>query len=238
LRYYASGWHGPGRGYDPSFAEFTIVFNLIANALVPFTALVYASGLIQDEIEEQTITYLLIRPLPRWSIYLAKLLATLIVTAGLAAAFTALTYVVVGWGQPDYWASGALARMFKTIALFVLSLTAYDALFGLLSMLMRRAIILGIGYIILLEMVVANIDFVIRKGTVMYYFRVMCERWMHISEMSQVPGMSLTFFIDFDTAPSLRACLMTLSLASAVLIALACYLMSSREFRVKTPEGS
>lgn len=240
FRYYGVGWPAPDQSkvYAPALAELALIFNLIPQTLLPLTALVFASGMIQDEVEEQTITYLLIRPLPRWSIYLAKLLATLVVTIGLTAFGTAIVYLAIGWNQPDYWASGAAVRMFKTIALFSLSLTAYNAIFGLLSLLMRRAILLGIGYIILIEVVVANIDFVIRKATVMYYFRVLCERWMPIADIWKASDQPFTYNIDFATAPSLRACLMTVTIASVVFVASACYLMNVREFRVKTPEGS
>jgi ABC-2 type transport system permease protein len=237
-RQYTLGWRGHALGYSPSFAEFTLILNLIPQALVPLTALVYASGMIQDELEEQTITYLLIRPLPRWSIYVAKLLATLVVTIGLTAACTALTYAVIGWDQPDYWKDGATARMLKTIAIFAVTLTVYNSLFGVVSLLMKRALLLGVGYIILLEGVVSNIDFMVRKLTVMYYFRVLSERWMNVSTMSGIPGVELTYNIDFATAPSFGEALATLSIASAIVVGLACYVMSTREFRVKTPEGS
>ena len=46
-------------------------FNLIPHALAPLAALFYAAGIIQDEVEEQTLTYLLLRPLPRWALYLS-----------------------------------------------------------------------------------------------------------------------------------------------------------------------
>ncbi len=46
---------------------------MIPQALVPITALVFASGMISDEVEEQTLTYLLIRPVPKSVIYLVKL---------------------------------------------------------------------------------------------------------------------------------------------------------------------
>src|SRR5260370_36295811 len=59
------------RAADPTvklaIPEFGLLFMLMPHALVPITALLYASGMIQDEIEEQTLTYLLIRPLPKWS---------------------------------------------------------------------------------------------------------------------------------------------------------------------------
>lgn len=230
MRYTNSGWNGPTSGYETDFAESILIFNLIPQALLPLTALVYASGMIQDEIEEQTITYLLVRPIPRWLIYIAKLLATMLVTIGLTAAFTTILFVVIGWGQPDYW-SGGRERMFKTIALFALSLTTYNALFGLLSLAMKRAIVAGVGYIVALEGVVGNIDFVIRKGTVIYHFRVLSERWMNLGHASR-------YNIDLDFAPTLQDSLMILTIASLTMIVLAAFLMNTREFRVKTPEGS
>ena len=39
---------------------------------------------------------------------------------------------------------------------------AYIAIFGGLSLLVRRSLVLGVGYIVVFEGVLANIDFVIR----------------------------------------------------------------------------
>src|SRR5262245_19867728 len=79
--------------------EFVVAFMLIPQALLPLVALVYASGIIQDEQEEQTLTYLLVRPISRWALYLVKLLATLSTTIVLTAVFTILTYVTVYIGK-------------------------------------------------------------------------------------------------------------------------------------------
>src|SRR5262249_38873316 len=76
---------------------FVLIFNVISHALLPLTALVFASGMIQDEIEEQTLTYLVIRPLPKWAIYVAKYLATVIVSVGLMAVFVLITYTAIYW---------------------------------------------------------------------------------------------------------------------------------------------
>ena len=66
--------------FPPPAAEvqFVFIFNFIPHALAPLAALLYATGIIQDEVEEQTLTYLLVRPLPRWAIYIVKMLATLL----------------------------------------------------------------------------------------------------------------------------------------------------------------
>src|SRR5260370_24980906 len=45
--------------------EFVFAFMFIPQALLPLVALLYASGIIRDEQEEQTFTYLLIRPIPK-----------------------------------------------------------------------------------------------------------------------------------------------------------------------------
>src|SRR6476646_2813788 len=44
--------------------ECMLAFMFIPQALLPLVALVYASGIVRDEQEEQTITYLLVRPIP------------------------------------------------------------------------------------------------------------------------------------------------------------------------------
>ncbi len=231
IREVSPGLHGMA-AYEPAFAEFVLLFNLLPQVYIPLTALVFASGMIQDEIEDQTITFLLIRPLPRWSIYAAKLAATLLGSIVLTAAATAVIFVVIGWGQPDYWGSGGgFSRMGKVIALYALSLTAYHAIFGLLSLLMRKAILLGVAYIILLEGWVAIIDFVIRKGTVMYHFRILSERWIGL-------GRADDYNLNLPEAPTLQTSVLILLGTSVVTSILAMLLMSTREFRVKTPEGS
>src|SRR5262249_45337584 len=83
--------------------ELALIFYFIPHVLAPLAALLYSSGMVQDEIEEQTLTYLLVRPLPRVGIYLTKLLATLTVTIPLIAIFTTVTYVAIYWGLPPLW---------------------------------------------------------------------------------------------------------------------------------------
>src|SRR5271170_4110888 len=60
--------------------EFIFAFMFIPQAILPLVALIYASGIVRDEQEEQTMTYLLIRPIPKWALYGMKLFATLTTT--------------------------------------------------------------------------------------------------------------------------------------------------------------
>src|SRR5262245_16182623 len=70
---------------SPEIVQSALIFNLIPHVLAPLAAMLYATGVIQDEVEDQTLTYLLIRPLPRWAIYLTKLLASVLTSSLLVA---------------------------------------------------------------------------------------------------------------------------------------------------------
>lgn len=215
--------------YKSSEAEVAFIFAMIPQALVPLAALVYASGMVQDEIEEQTLTYLLIRPIPRGLIYLTKLAATILITSAIAAVFTTLCLVVTYEGD---WQASSLqpAHILGVNGLLALSIAAYCSLFGLLSLVLKRTLILGLIYIILFEGVLANIDFVVRKLTIMYYFRVMSVRWLE--------QKSADWNIDLKLAPTAWGCFWALAVATLLFAGVAAWIFDRREFRLKTPEGS
>ncbi|MGD9636024.1 MAG: ABC transporter permease, partial [Pirellulales bacterium] len=83
---------------SPEALEFNLVMIFMPQALLPVIALLYSSGVIQDEQEDQTITYLLLRPVPKWGIYVIKLLAAMTTTAVLVVLFTGVTYSAIYFG--------------------------------------------------------------------------------------------------------------------------------------------
>jgi ABC-2 type transport system permease protein len=215
----------------PEHLEFAFVFNLIPHALAPLIALLYAAGIIQDEVEGQTLTYLLLRPLPRWALYLTKLLVTMLVTAGLTAIFTVLAFTVLYATKSELWGEALAGRVLKTVTLLALAQTAYCSVFAGVGLWTRRSLVAGLAYIIAFEGLLANFDSVARRLTVMYYFRVLSIRWIE-------PPDARAWSINLATAPSAGACLLTLLGASTVFGLVGALLMMRREFRMKTPEGS
>jgi ABC-2 type transport system permease protein len=211
--------------------EFALLLNLVPCALAPLASLLYASGLVRDDVEEQTLTYLLLRPLPRWALYLTRLLATMLLTALLTAAFTAATFVVIALTTDEPLRATLALRAVKTCTLLALAEVGYCALFGLLGLLLRRSLLVGLVYIILFEGLLASLDTLVRRMTVMYYFRVLVQRWLH-------PVSGREWSLDVATAPSSQTCVWILLGASAALAAVAAAVFALREFRMKTPEGS
>jgi len=226
--------------------EFILIFMFIPQALLPLVALVYSSGIIQDEQEDQTLTYLLIRPIPRWSIYVVKLLAALVMTVILTAIFTTLTYIVIHVGA-DSAVTNLPSRCAKAVVIHSTAVVAYCCLFGLIGLMTKRALVVGIIYAAVVEGILANLPLSIRMVTVIYYTRIMAYRSMEF--IADVPHKGLDIAAgawkldskvdpQLSEHPSLALCVLILGVASMIFTTIAAVMCSRREFHVKTPEGS
>lgn len=229
----------------PLSLEFMLAMMLMPQVLLPLTSLLYASGMIQDEQEEQTITYLLIRPIPKWALYLAKLAATLTTTVLVTVVFTLLTYAAIyvgGEGSPD----NVVVRAFKAAAIHSLAVVAYCCLFGLLSLVVNRVLVVGILFTAVVEGLLANLPFSLRLGTVIYYTRLIAYRELPflIPRWDEEIENRTALVWQLDVArdpkllehPQIATCFAVLLLGSLVCALLAAWICSRREFHVKTPE--
>lgn len=224
------------RPAPPDVLETALVFNLIPHALAPLTALLYAAGMIRDEVEGQTLTYLLLRPVPKGSLYVAKWLATLLTTAVLIGLFTVALYVSIYWGTPELWGEILPGRAFKTVAVLALAQFGYCSLFGCLGLLTRRSLIAGVVYIVALEGVLANLNFLGRALTVVYYFRILVLRWLDLPEL-QLRQWERVWQLDLAKVPDSTTCVATLLLAGLAVTLLSALWFRTSEYPVKTPEG-
>jgi ABC-2 type transport system permease protein len=225
--------------------EFALSWTLIPQALLPLVALLYASGVIQDEQEEQTLTYLLIRPIPKWLIYIVKMLANWTTTVLLVIVLITLTFAAV------YINSGAefnevARRCIRTCEIDALAVIAYCSLFGLIGLITRRTLLIGVIYTAVVEGLLANLPLSLRMGTVIYYARLIAYRtldfmvtWPH-GNKDDIAASTWQLDIVTDPTlkehPSVRTCVIVLIGASAVCTLIAAWLCSQREFHVKTPE--
>lgn len=230
---------------QPIIMEFMLVMMFIPQALLPIVALLYASGIVQDEQEEQTITYLLIRPIPKWALYVIKLLATITTAVLLTLLFTSLTYAAIYVGA-DAGGENVVLRCLKTASIHSLAVVAYCCLFGLISLLTRKILVIGVIYIVIVEGVLANLPFGIRLITVIYYTRLIAYRSLdfiiagprggNVNIAAEAWQFDLVRDPELLEHPQVGACLTVLLAASVVCTILAAWLCAQREFHVKTPE--
>ncbi len=126
----------------------SLVTALGIGLMVPIVSLVLSSSTLGELIEDETIVYLWHRPLARWKLAVAAWLAS----ASVAIPLTTLPLALAGFiASRDASTAAAIA-----LATGLASL-AYGALFVLLGLLFRRALIWGLIYLFIWELFVANV---------------------------------------------------------------------------------
>jgi ABC-2 type transport system permease protein len=224
------GMDGPNESEEHLGAERSVILTFLPTALLSFAALLNAAGLIQDEIEEQTLTYLLMRPTPRWMIYLAKLAAAALGTIIIASVFFVVSYLSLYAGTP--YADRIPKSIPPALGPLALTAAAYTAVFGLIGLLLRRSLVIGVVYIVLFEGILAVVPFNFRNYTVVYHFRVMCHHWVGVpADFWGLPENPT----DMPTAGS---SVLALLAAFVVFATLGALYMQFKEFRMKTPAGA
>jgi ABC-2 type transport system permease protein len=221
--------------------EFISIFWIIAIVAAPLTILLFASGMIRDEQEDQTLTYLMVRPVPRWAIYLTKLLASILVAWMMTVFGIAVTLLTLWWGSDAAPAAGVIERFIWMALAFLLLIAVNGSVFAFLGILFRRSLIIGAVYIAVFEGFLANFPFVLRKFTTMHYFQCIIRNWIGEQYMHYDPSRGDPVFmwsIANEVVPDTQECIITLLVVMLVATALGMYFFSTREFRMKTPEGN
>jgi ABC-2 type transport system permease protein len=129
-------------GEDVTAAKDTL-YGLGLAVIVPLVALLATSGVLAPEIDDGSISYLLAKPISRHTIVLSKL----VVAGGCVLVFAALPVLAAGLVLLP--AEPALATGFA-VGSFAGGL-AYCALFALLSVATRHAVVVGLIYLLVWE---------------------------------------------------------------------------------------
>lgn len=117
--------------------------------LMPLLSLIAGTGAIGPEIDEGSIVYLLAKPLNRYSIILTKLVVALLVVAVFGVLPIAVAGVVL---------TGELGEVTVAFAVGALAAgAAYSALFLLLAVLSRNAVVIGLIYALIWESLVGGL---------------------------------------------------------------------------------
>ena len=144
LRFTASGEdRGPAYG--------TLVGRLLLPLVIALVCLVLGVNAFGDERDEQTLGLLLTTTTPRWQLVLAKY------AAAVGAVWVLCLPATLGCALLSAATSlpGATA-LWSLLVGSLLAAAAYTALFVLLSLIFRRALIFGLAYLVLWERLLAG----------------------------------------------------------------------------------
>lgn len=134
-------------GGEPEAAANVIqMFGL--GTLLPLTCLLIGTGVIGPEIEDQSVVYILAKPVKRLTIVLSKLVV---------AYTAALVFAIIPTALATWIASGGEATLALAMGVAsALASLAYIALFFTLAILTRNAVIIGLMYALLWESVLGG----------------------------------------------------------------------------------
>lgn len=125
---------------------------LVVRIILPLIALVFGTAALGSELEDGTGVHLLTKPISRATVVLAKVLVAGSLTAALVVPSTALTAILLT--RPGSEGDGAVVAL--TVGALVGSYV-YAAIFLALGVLTSRGLILGLGYALIWEGLLAGL---------------------------------------------------------------------------------
>ena len=125
-----------------------VLGGLVVSVTLPITVMVLATGAFGNEVEDRTLSLLTTKPVPRWTIVLAKFAATVVVAGPLMAAVAALITMMDAEGTGNAPLAAAVAA--------VVGVVAYASAFTWLGLLTTRALGFGLVYVLLWEALITS----------------------------------------------------------------------------------
>ena len=130
---------------------------LLAGVLAPM----FMASSLAEEIEDKTFTYLWSRPIPRWSVVVGKLLASIPIAGGFLCGTVTACYAFSKGGSPDMLARALGACIAGATAMCMVSA-------GFAVLVPRAGMAVSYGYILLLDLGIGAMPFSLRNLSVTY----------------------------------------------------------------------
>jgi ABC-2 type transport system permease protein len=187
-------------------AELTagLLDGLVVTTVLPLVALVFGTGVLGSELDDGTAVYLLVKPIDRWRIVIAKLAVAAGITMALVFPATLLAGLVVGAGR-----GGESVALGFAIAVLPGSLV-YAAGFVALSVVTSRALIAGLLYVFIWEGLLAGLF----AGTALLSVRqyvLALAGWI-----AGADGRAITSSVEVQTAAVLAVVVFVVAVAIAI----------------------
>jgi ABC-2 type transport system permease protein len=138
-------------GLDDTYWDFytaRLLDNFGLATLMALVALLFGTGTIGSELDDGTAAYILAKPINRWTILLSKLVVAIACAIVITCVPIALAGLAVG-GDTAITIGFVVGGAFGSVV--------YTALFVFLSLVTGRALVIGLGYVLIWEGVLAGL---------------------------------------------------------------------------------
>jgi ABC-2 type transport system permease protein len=212
------------RSADPAVLV-RIVGLLVLFLQLPLAAISLGSGLVYDEAEEGTLTYLFTAPVSREAVVLGKWAAALACGWGLLAASLGATFLL---SASEAGTSGPFAEATWTAVL--LGFPAYLGVFTLLGVLFRQGFLACLAYSFAFEFVLGLVPGAAKRVSLGFYLRSL------VAPHSPEPRFFEGTFQGLPPDPP-TTCTAVLAGVALVSLALSLLVVHGKEFRARSVQG-
>lgn len=200
-----------------------MIWVLYLRFIVPILGVFYGTSLMADEVEDKTITYLFMRPIPRGAVLIGKYLAYLACTVLIVLPSVMLVFFLVmpiGGGS----IAGSFLDLLKDLGLLAIGLAVYGAVFAFIGAQLNRPLLVGLFFAFGWEVVVLALPGYLKKFTVAYYLQALVP---HAMPSDGAVSLLQSFFRE---NPSPWTSLLVLALILATSLGLAARAVERREY--------
>jgi ABC-2 type transport system permease protein len=173
-----------------------MIWILYIRFIIPVLGVFYGTSLIADEIDDKTITYLFVRPIPRAAVLMGKYLSFLACTSLLVLPSVVLVYfLIVPLG------GGSIAA----------GLASYGAVFALVGARVKRPLVVGLVYAFGFEPAVLIFPGYLKRATVGYYLQALVPQAM---PQDSAISVLMQVFQEFPSVATSLICLAGITLGT------------------------
>lgn len=204
-----------------------ISFFVYLHLLLPILAVLAGVSIINEEVEDQTLPYLLVRPVPKWQVVLAKSAVCFSVVGVVVAVSLFLSYTILnlqigfeGWLEES-------GRLLKGLGVLLLGLAAYLTFFGCLGAWLKKPVLTGLLFAFGWENLAAYFPGNVKYLTIVHYLHSLFPTFFR----TKAGGLLGLIPIKFTLANGWTA-FFTLILMSAGFLSFTCLALYVKEYRM------
>ena len=138
---------GDEAGYERDFVN-VLLDGMIVGGIMPIVTMALSTAVFGNELEDRTLSYLVLKPIPRWRIALPKLLAPIVIAAPLLVA-SGVAATIIGLDSGPRAAAAVGAALFAGVV-------TYAAIFTWAGLMSTRAIVFALIYVFLWEGLISS----------------------------------------------------------------------------------
>ncbi len=224
------------RGGDPVFLYNILSASMYMQFVIPILALLRGMSTMSEEIDEGTLIFIRLRPVPRTMIVLGKFLSYVLSMSILVGISLFLTYCILSSAPEADMFMSELTMLYRDMRVFLLGLIGYGALMMFLGILFKRSLMAGCFYLFIWDTFAAFIPGSAHKLTVKHYLQSIFPRDAITSSTQNTEDIITALLTDHPPETFWKSVIILL-IIGVIGVLLTALTLSLKEFKGGQQEG-